>query len=131
MSNLIYDIKRGYLTWNGRSYRAISGPFRNGTLETGKYRIETKKVVSNILNKVGFQSSGSNQGWFIPLSPLFDSNRFGLGIHPDGGQKGTEGCIGIQGQAAEMFWKAWLTASLNNRPNYLVVVEDAKAEAVT
>lgn len=125
MASLIYDIKRGYLTWNGRSYRAISGPFKNGTIETGKYRIETKKVVSNIIDKAGFQSSGSNQGWFIPLIPLFDSNRSGLGIHPDGGQKGTEGCIGIQGQAAEMFWKAWEAEPLYRRPSYLTVVEDS------
>lgn len=130
MANLIYDIKRGYLTWNGRSYRAISGPFRKGTLEAGKYRVEINKVVSNISGRAGFQESISNSGWFIPLIPLFDSDRTGLGIHPDGGTKGTEGCIGIQGHSAGMFWKAWLTASLNNRPNYLVVVEDAKAEAV-
>ena len=126
MANLVYDINRGYLSWNGRSYRAISGPFKNGSLETGKYRIEIKKVVANILNSPGFQSSNSSQGWFIPLIPLFDSERYGLGIHPDGGQKGTEGCIGIQGQAAAMFWKAWEAEPMNKRPAYLTVVEDSR-----
>jgi hypothetical protein len=126
MASLIYDIKRGYLSWNGRSYRAISGPFRKGTLEVGKYRIETKKVVTNILDRPGFQSSVASGGWFIPLVPLFDSDRYGLGIHPDGGQKGTEGCIGIQGQSAAMFWKAWEAEPLYKRPGYLTVVEDSK-----
>ena len=130
MANLIYDIKRGYLSWNGRSYRAISGPFKKGALEPGKYRVETNNVVSNITHNPGLQDPISNSGWFIPVIPLFDSDRTGLGIHPDGGTKGTEGCIGIQGHAAGMFWKAWLTASMNNRPNYLTVVEDARAEMI-
>lgn len=131
MANLIYDIKRGYLSWNGRSYRAISGPFKKGVLESGKYRVEINKVVTNINSNPGLQDPISNLGWFIPLIPLFDSDRTGLGIHPDGGTKGTEGCIGVQGHAAGMFWKAWLTASMNNRPNYLTVVEDARAEQIT
>ncbi len=33
--------------------------------------------------------------WFCLLSPQQPSNRTRIGIHPDGGPPGTEGCIGI------------------------------------
>ncbi len=128
MSNLIYDKERSYLTWNGRSYPAKSGNAASKPLENGKYRVETNKVVSGIEGRAGFMEQRSKSGWFIPIIPLFDSERTGLGIHPDGGASGTAGCVGISGQAASMFWKAWLTESMHRRPNYLVVVERMKAE---
>lgn len=131
MSNLIFDLNRGYLSWNGRSYRAVSGPFKVGALEPGRYRVEINNVVTNIDNNIGLQDPITKQGWFIPITPLFNSDRTGLGIHPDGGNPGTEGCIGIQGYASGMFWKAWLETSMQNRPGYLIVVEDARAEMIS
>lgn len=45
---------------------------------------------------------GREEGWFVPLEPLFPTirgtpERGRFGIHPDGGKRGTEGCIGVFG----------------------------------
>lgn len=130
MSNLIFDIRKGYLTWNGRSYPASSGTDKLKSLEIGKYRVEVNKVVEGITDKPGFIAPYSNTGWFIPIIPLFDSDRTGLGIHPDGGTSGTAGCVGLRGQAAGMFWKAWLAEKLNRRPGYLNVIDSSKPEKI-
>ena len=34
--------------------------------------------------------------WFLKILPEFDTERTGLGMHPDGNKPGTEGCIGAK-----------------------------------
>lgn len=78
-------------TWN-----ATSGPWGNGSLPAGTYTVGAPISVTQTSNPSNYQSfcDGSGNCWFAPLTPSFQTNRTGLGIHPDGGVSGTAGCVG-------------------------------------
>lgn len=89
----IYSIDDGRLyAPHGESWKARSGgikdadPLPNVTYFIGKVRqgFTDKRYQGRI-----------GDPWFCPLTPEKPNGRTGIGIHPDGGIPGTEGCIGI------------------------------------
>lgn len=123
-------LETGRLTLGGRSYMAISGPHRNGRLPFGTYAVEVRKSVVEDLGQAagplrmapGFHEADKQRAWFIPITPAnINTPRSGLGIHPDGNTRGTEGCIGIIGADASAFWHEWTATPINLRPRTLFV----------
>ena len=108
----------GRLMLNGKSYAVVSGGYGRGPLPAGMYRVKVRQVVDRGLGN-GFRI-GATQ-YFIPIESRFQSNRSGLGIHPDGGPLGTKGCIGLQGDDAKAFWTDWTRLPLGGRPTTLAV----------
>lgn len=89
-----------YITDNYESilfeYMANSGGWGNGQLEYGDYLIKSyiNPTEMNLRNdKEAYTLYG--YGWFMSLEPLFNTERFGLGCHPDGNIPGSLGCISI------------------------------------
>lgn len=101
MADMTFDGK--ILSWGSRTWAAVSGPWGHGTLPAGVYYVERKRVtpLSGGIG-AGFQDK-SGKGFFVPLTPRDDIGRTGLGIHPDGGSPGTEGCIGITQDSASFY----------------------------
>jgi hypothetical protein len=89
----------GKITVNGHSYDFRSGGFGKGSLPKGDYTV-TRHMDSR--NTRGMVVGGV--GYSFALNNKFDSRvgatRTQLRIHPDGGSAGTNGCIGIVGNAA-------------------------------
>ena len=78
------------------SWDAISGPYGNGALPDGNYignNLRVRTESSYVREGVGFS---------VDLTPQFQTTRTLLRIHPDGGILGTEGCIGILGNATRL-----------------------------
>ena len=46
--------------------------------------------------------------WVAPIEPDFDTTRSGFFIHPDGGAKGTLGCIGIDKNYNTLFLRNFI-----------------------
>jgi len=78
---------------DGRSWSARSGDWGKGHLPNGDYRIGSTTAIASASN-ASFRDP-CNFAWWCPLTPMFPTGRTSLGIHPDGGVPGTEGCIGI------------------------------------
>lgn len=89
----------GHLTVNGHTYEFRSGGFGRGSLPRGTY-----DVTAHLWSRSDRSMSVGGVGYSFAVSDKFDSRVGGtrrlLRIHPDGGQAGTEGCIGIVGNAA-------------------------------
>jgi hypothetical protein len=89
----------GQITVNGRSYDFRSGGFGRGSLPKGTYT-----VTRHMDSRRDRSMSVGGVGYSFAVSDKYDSrvgaNRSLLRIHPDGGSAGTEGCIGIVGNAA-------------------------------
>jgi hypothetical protein len=89
----------GTITVNGRSYDFRSGGFGRGSLPKGEYT-----VTRHLDSRSDRSMSVGGVGYSFAVSDKFDSRvgatRTLLRIHPDGGSAGTEGCIGIVGNAA-------------------------------
>ena len=89
----------GQVTVNGHTYDFRSGGFGKGSLPKGTYTV-TRHMDSR--NTRGMVVGGV--GYSFALNNKFDSRvgatRTELRIHPDGGTPGTNGCIGIVGNAA-------------------------------
>ena len=89
----------GTITVNGNSYPFRSGGGGRGYLPTGTYKVSNGRTRNDVSSMVvgGF-------GYSFDLSDAYDSRvgdtRSLLRIHPDGGNPGTAGCIGIQGDRA-------------------------------
>lgn len=78
----------------GQSWPAKSGPYGQGRLQVGSYKIgKVTSLASANSNKSFTDKKGF--AWWCPITPNFLTNRKNLGIHPDGGVSGTEGCIGL------------------------------------
>jgi RHS repeat-associated protein len=79
------------------SWTATSGPFGNGPLPDGQYTTQAPVDVNANTNPRNWRSYCDPSGncWFAPIGPD-PPGRNGLGINPDGGVAGTEGCIGVQ-----------------------------------
>ena len=107
MADLTFKRKAKVLTWTGKGrWDAGSGPFGEGELPKGIYRVSRREVTaySNDIPK-GFRDQ-SGKGFFIPIYPQFETSRGKngrLGIHPDGNVKGTNGCIGIRSNAKSFY----------------------------
>ena len=88
-------------------WSADSGPWGEGPLQNGVYTLgELMTVPASLSN--GAYCDGSGNCWFQKLYPQFNTDRTGLGIHPDGNIPGTLGCIGITDSYAEGL-HIWLT----------------------
>ena len=71
-----------------RQFPANSGGWGNGPLPVGEYKCHAARALP----------SNSPEGlgtWIVGLEPLFETNRYNLAIHKDGGVPGTMGCVGI------------------------------------
>jgi len=88
----------GKITVNGRSYDFRSGGHGRGSLPAGTYT-----VTPHMNSRSDASMSVGGVGYSFALSDKFDSRvgdtRKLLRIHPDGRSAGTEGCIGIVGNA--------------------------------
>jgi hypothetical protein len=79
------------------TWSAQSGPYGNGHLPNGTYNASNlQKTTTNGMVR-------DNVGFKLYLDPTFNTSRFGLYIHPMGGN-GTLGCIGIT-ESADMLNK--------------------------
>ncbi len=76
---------------SGESWNARSGPFGAGALPAGLYTIGR---ATRFMGSRSYRDRAGNT-WWCPITPRFSTSRHGLGIHPDGGTPGTEGCIGL------------------------------------
>lgn len=94
---------------SGRGWAATSGPFGKGKAPKGKYMVGEVKAIDPSANKSFRDPDGL--AWFAPLTPEFQTDRSSLGLHPDGGVEGTEGCVGLRGSTKEFY--DWLLASKN------------------
>lgn len=89
--------KIGTLKWpaKGLSSPAKSGPHGKGALPDGTYTAKRAKMLDKIgeapyCDKIG----GRKHCWMQPFEDAY--GRTELGIHPDGNDEGTEGCIGLK-----------------------------------
>jgi hypothetical protein len=76
----------------GKKWLARSGPWGKGPAPPGLY------TMGKAYDWAEPHPSFTDQHglcWWAPLTPLFETERSGFGIHPDGGVEGTKGCIGI------------------------------------
>lgn len=101
LTHLIADPRAQRMQVHGEdvSWPIVSGPWGNGSAPRGAYLMEKpvalavkpgedEKSIAPFRDPAGF-------AWFAHLTPLFQTDRTGLGIHPDGNVPGTEGCIGV------------------------------------
>jgi hypothetical protein len=81
---------------DGTEWSAVSGPYGQGSLPEGLYRIGKAVAIDpdNPGNRPYRDSAGL--AWWCPIYPSFITDRTGLGVHPDGNIPGTAGCIGIK-----------------------------------
>jgi hypothetical protein len=91
----------GKVTVNGNNYDFNSGGHGRGSLPKGDYQVTPFK---NSTGQAGMVRDGV--GFSFAMSDKFDSRvgdkRTLLRIHPDGGSVGTNGCLGIVGNAATL-----------------------------
>lgn len=91
----------GKITVNGNTYDFRSGGHGRGSLPTGQYT-----VTPHLNSRSDPAMSVGGVGWSFAVSDKFDprvgATRSLLRIHPDGGSAGTQGCIGIVGDANTM-----------------------------
>lgn len=89
----------GRISVNGRTYRFNSGGHGRGSLPPGQYEVTphmwSRNTRGMVRDGVGYSFALSNK-----YDPRVGGTRSALRIHPDGGSAGTQGCIGIVGDAA-------------------------------
>ena len=73
----------------------VSGPFGNGPLPAGQYTLGPAIDIDPTAPENAPFMDGEGNAWFAKLTPTFDTDRSGFGVHPDGNVPGTLGCIGI------------------------------------
>ena len=80
-------------------YEAVSGGWAKGPLEPGLYNITSTISPSEMYSRKDKDAyTRDGIGWFATLTPLFETDRSALGIHPVGKRQwrpSTLGCIGI------------------------------------
>lgn len=121
MSDLTFNRKTGMLTWGAEHYQSITGPHGKGALPIGDYTIAIRNAVEGNGLKISYENALTENRWFIPIKPQFNTSRDGFGIHPDGNIPGTLGCIGIKSSAAGSFWRRWNNTPMSARPNKVKV----------
>jgi peptidoglycan hydrolase-like protein with peptidoglycan-binding domain len=89
----------GRITVNGNTYDFRSGGFGRGNLPKGDY-----KVTAHRWSRGDRSMNVGGVGYSFAMSNKYDARVGGtrslLRIHPDGGSKGTMGCVGIVGNAS-------------------------------
>ncbi|MBI1949262.1 MAG: peptidoglycan-binding protein [Deltaproteobacteria bacterium] len=90
----------GQITVNGNTYNFNSGGYGRGSLPKGDY------TISNLRNRDTRGMVKDGVGFSADMSDKYDARvggtRSALRIHPDGGSAGTQGCVGIVGDAATL-----------------------------
>jgi len=111
------------LKWLTDEYEVVTGGYGKGAIPDGIYTIEVYKAVEGDKStmKAGFINPATGQGWFLPLTPKFNTTRHGFGIHPDGNKPGTKGCVGLQGKDIINFWNKWRRTPMKTRPDKIIV----------
>lgn len=88
----------GRITVNGNTYDFRSGGHGRGSLPPGQYNI-----TPHLWSRSNRSMNVGGVGYSFAMSDKYDSRVGGtrrlLRIHPDGGTAGTEGCVGIVGNA--------------------------------
>src|SRR5688572_27783245 len=101
----------GLLTWPDRDLEceAISGPYGLGALPQGLYKAPRSKLLDKPSGSSYCDSDGSGlrHCWMQVLVPQFSTSRTDLGVHPDGGTVGTEGCIGLVAPDTKEWYEAF------------------------
>ena len=91
-SNLEWKDPNGNLLY---SWPAISGPYGNGRLPCGNWNVQSIEEVTEKIESWRSYCDNQDNCWRAYIEPQFSTSRSGFFIHPDGGQEGTKGCIGI------------------------------------
>ena len=81
---LLYRVNQQLLIWGEEEYEALSGPYGKGSLPPGFYTIQVRRVTDSQLLRESFRHADSGVAFFIPITPRFETDRSGFGIHPDG-----------------------------------------------
>jgi len=108
MTLLVYVSSESKLYWGFNSdgtYKtsdAISGPFGKGQAPAGIYIVHRAYALGRTEGNKPY-TDPIGHVWFSRLIPLFETERTGLGIHPDGNVPGTLGCIGIKGDTSILY----------------------------
>ena len=106
----------GRLIWPGKGeWKALSGG-HGDPLPSLTYEIDRRGITGYGKIARGFQNK-TGKGFFIPLKPNSKTTRGTrangrFGIHPDGGSKGTQGCIGLQ-EKSKSFYDMIRRTSIN------------------
>ena len=88
----------GTVTVNGHQYTFRSGGFGRGSLPPGQYTV-TPHMWSRSNRSMNVGGVGYSFAMSDKYDPRVGGTRRLLRIHPDGGTPGTEGCMGIVGNA--------------------------------
>ena len=114
----------GRITVNGNTYDFRSGGFGRGSLPEGTYN-----VTRHLDSRSNSSMTVGGVGYSFAVSDKYDARVGGtrslLRIHPDGNSPGTEGCIGIVGNAAtqRQFRDDMLAEIRRNGGNYTLRVQ--------
>jgi peptidoglycan hydrolase-like protein with peptidoglycan-binding domain len=117
------QLVEGQVTVNGNTYNFRSGGFGRGSLPAGDYQItrhlDSRSDRSMSVGGVGYSFAMSDK-----YDPRVNGTRTLLRIHPDGGSAGTEGCLGIVGNAdvQRRFREDMLAAIRANGGSYTLTV---------
>ena len=80
------------------SFSVLSGGWGNGSIQNGDYTVNNLRD-----NRTGsYEKQGVGFSYDVTPISTFITCRENLRIHPDGGIKGTLGCIGLTGDAATL-----------------------------
>jgi len=80
---------------DGKYWPAVSGPYGKGKLPAGEYLITEPVEIKSKADKYKPYRDKTGFTWWCRIKPMFETERSGFGIHPDGNISGTLGCIGI------------------------------------
>jgi len=105
----------GRVTINGHEYTYRSGGHGRGNLPNGDYKVTphmwSRNTPGMVVGGVGFSFALSDK-----FDPRVGGTRTELRIHPDGGSAGTNGCMGIVGNAdVQRRFREDMRAELNRR----------------
>jgi len=85
-----------------QAWPVVSGPYGKGKAPKGRYKVDKPKAIEATEANKSFRDT-EGLAWFAPITPLFQTDRTSLGIHPDGGVPGTLGCIGVKGATKGLY----------------------------
>lgn len=95
---------------DGKIWPAVSGPYGKGKLPSGQYLITEPVEIKSMASKYDSYRDKSGFAWWCRIKPLFETDRSGFGIHPDGNVPGTLGCIGIRLEVTREVFEALLSS---------------------
>ena len=85
----------GELYFMGEIFKFASGGAGKGYAERGHYK------GYKLLQETRLAFSQFNFGWQVSLEAQFETERWGIAIHPNGNSKKTKGCFGILFESLE------------------------------